>query len=116
MKKINNTEIHAGLSYTHDVTSDNSKIVCLSLHYNGNDSFLFVNGKQICQFEAKGTKINKHPIAIGNIANSADLSDNGIESGKLYGNVYDFSMSYEQISKENILSIHTYLMRKNGIA
>ena len=40
MKKINNTEIHAGLSYTHDVTSDNSKIVCLSLHYNGNDSFL----------------------------------------------------------------------------
>ena len=90
VRKINDTEVHVEQSYTPDFTSDNSKIVCLSLHYNGSDSFLFVNRKQICQFEAKTNEINKHPIAIGNIANSDDLSDDDIESGKLYGSVYDF--------------------------
>ena len=112
IKKINNTERHVEQSYTSDFTSDNSKIVCLSLHYNGSDSFLFVNGKKICQFKAKDSEIDKHPIATENIANNGDLSDDDIESAKLYGNVYDFSVSYEQISNENILNIHNYLMRK----
>ena len=101
--KINDTEIYAEKSYTPDFTSDN-KVTCLSFHYNGNNSFLYVNGKQITQFKTN-TKINKYPIAIGNIANSVDLSDSGF-----YGNIYDFSVSYEQISKENILKIHTYLI------
>ena len=111
VKNINNTEILAEQSYTPDFTSG-YKITRLSLHYNGSNSYLFVNGKQLCQFKAKDSEINKHPIAIGNIVNSADLSDSDIASGKLYGNVYNFSVSYKQISNENILSSHTYLMKK----
>ena len=114
VKKINDTEIYAEKSCTPDFTSIN-KITCLRVHYNGSNSYLFINGKQICQFKAKDTEIDKHPIAIGNIANSTDLSDSDIESGKLYGNIFDFSVGYEQISNENILSIHTYSMRKNNI-
>ena len=52
--KINGNEIYAEKSYTPDFASGN-KITCLSLHYNGDNSYLFVNGKQICQFKAKDT-------------------------------------------------------------
>ena len=108
--KTNDTDIYAEKSYTPDFTSDN-KITCLSLHYNGDNSFLFVNGKQITQFKANAG-INKYPIAIGNIADRADLPDSDIKVNKFYGNIYDFSVSYEQISKENILKSPTYLMKK----
>ena len=89
--KINDTDIYAEKSYTPDFTSDN-KVTCLSLHYNGSNSFLYVNGKQITQFEAN-TEINKYSIAKGNIANNADISDSDIKSSKFYGNIYDFSVS-----------------------
>ena len=111
LKEINDTEIYAEKSYTPDFTSDN-KVTCLSRHYNGSNSFLCVNGKQICQFKAKDIEINKEPITIGNISNKDYLSDSDIKSGKFYGNIYYFSADYEQISNENILNIHTYLMKK----
>ena len=57
-------------------------------------------------------KFNKETITIENISNKDYLSDSDIESGKFYGNIHDFSVDYEQISKENILKIHTYLMKK----
>ena len=36
-------------------TENNSKF-CLSLHYNGTDSYLFVNGKENCKFKAKDSE------------------------------------------------------------
>ena len=33
------------------------KKFCLSLHYNGENSYLFVNGKKIVKFEAKNSEI-----------------------------------------------------------
>ena len=33
------------------------KKLCLSLHYNGTNSYLFVNGKDIHKFKAKDYKI-----------------------------------------------------------
>ena len=99
--RINDTEIYAEKSYTPDFTSDN-KVTCLSLHYNSSNSFLYVNGKQVTQFKAKNTEINKEPIAIGNISNKDYLSDADIESSKFHGNIYDFSVDYERISNENI--------------
>ena len=35
--------------YSPNFTVDN-KTFCLSLHYNGNDSYLFVNGKEVIRF------------------------------------------------------------------
>ena len=72
VKNINDTEIYAEKSYTPNFTSDN-KITCLGLHFNGSNSFLYVNDKQITQFKAKDSEINKHPIAMGNISNNSDL-------------------------------------------
>ena len=35
----------------------NNKKFCLSLHYNGANSYLFVNGTEIIKFKAKHSKI-----------------------------------------------------------
>ena len=42
------------------------KKFCLSLHYNGANSYLFVNGKEIVKFKAKDSEIAASPICLGN--------------------------------------------------
>ena len=44
------------------------KKFCLSLHYNGANSYLFVNGKEIVEFKAKDSEIVASPICLGNIS------------------------------------------------
>ena len=41
---IDNTAIYAAKMYSTNFTAAN-KTFCLSLHYNGDSSYLFVNGK-----------------------------------------------------------------------
>ena len=43
------------------------KKFCLSLHYNGAKSYLFVNGTEIYQFKAKDSEIAVSPLCLGNI-------------------------------------------------
>ena len=45
----------------------NKKCV-LSLHYNGDNSYLFVNGKQELKFKAKDDQIVKEILCLGNIS------------------------------------------------
>ena len=40
----------------------------ISLHYNGDDSCLFVNGKQELKFKAKDHQIVKEILCLGNIS------------------------------------------------
>ena len=89
--------------------------VCLSLRYNGDDSYLFVNGKEVTKFKAKKSEIKANQLTLGSISTSANLSSGDIEDSKLYGNVYDFSVDYSTISNDKILDNHAYLMKKNGI-
>ena len=51
-QKINHTTIYAETMYSPNFTVDN-KIFCLSLHYNCDNSYLFVNGQEITKFKAK---------------------------------------------------------------
>ena len=41
---------------------------CLSLHYNGTNSYLFVNGTKIYKFKAKDSDIVASPLCLGNIS------------------------------------------------
>ena len=41
---------------------------CLSLHYNGANSYLFVNGTEIYKFKAKDSEIVASPLCLGNIS------------------------------------------------
>ena len=47
--------------------TEHYKTFCLSLHYNGANSYLFVNGKEIHEFKAKDSKIVATPLCLGNI-------------------------------------------------
>ena len=51
-KKIDDTVIYAKKMYSPNFTIAN-KTFCLNLHYNGDDSYLFVNGKEVIKFKAK---------------------------------------------------------------
>ena len=50
---------------------------CLSLHYNGSNSYLFVNGEEIVKFKAKDSAIIATPLCFGNI--SKDWSVNNMK-------------------------------------
>ena len=56
-------------SFKPPATSDNSFVpVVLSLHYNGANSYLFVNGTEIFKFKAKDSEIVASPLCLGNIS------------------------------------------------
>ena len=42
--------------------------ICLRLHYNGANSYLFVNGAEIYKFKAKDSEIVATPLCLGNIS------------------------------------------------
>ena len=63
---INGTTIYAEKLYKIKFTEKNKKF-CLSLHYNGANSYLFVNGTEIHKFKAKDSEIVASPLCLGNI-------------------------------------------------
>ena len=44
------------------------KKFCLSLYYNGANSYLFVNGTEIYKFKAKDSEIVPSPLCLGNVS------------------------------------------------
>ena len=52
--------------YSTNFTVDNSRF-CLNLHYNGDNSYLFVNGKKIYKFKAKDSEIVPYQLCLGDL-------------------------------------------------
>ena len=101
--------------YSPSFTVDNITF-CLSLHYNGDNSYLFVNGKEVIKFKAKALDFNslqKYPMFPGNI--SSDFNQADRKSTGLGGYVYDSSVDYSPIAVDDIIDIHKYLMGKKYI-
>ena len=93
--------------------TESNKKFCLSLHFNGANSYLFVNGKEIHKFKAKDSEIVATPLCLGNI--SKDWSVDNMKKTGFNGYVYDFSVDYDTIAVHDIKNIHNYLMKKNNI-
>ena len=89
------------------------KKFCLSLHYNGANSCLFVNGIEIHKFKVKDSEIAASPLSLGNI--SKDWSTDNMKKSSFTGYSYDFSVGYDAITVDDIKDIQKYLMKKNGI-
>ena len=98
--------------YSINITKKNSKF-CLSLHYNGANSYLFVNGTEIIKFKAKDSEILAYSLCLGNI--SKDWINDNMRKTGFNGYIYDFSTAYNTIAVSYILDIHKYVMKKNGI-
>ena len=85
----------------------------MSLHYNGDNSYLFVNGGDELKFKTKNNEIPKNLLCVGNI--SSDWSSNESTKTGLHGNVYDFALDYVPLNGvKTIYDIHRYLMKKHG--
>ena len=74
--------------YSINFTKGNTKFR-LSLHYNGANSYLFVNVTEIIKFKAKDSKITVYPPWLGNT--SKDWSVDNMKKTGFNGFIYDFS-------------------------
>ena len=110
---INDTTIYTEKKYFRNLTEPDVKFM-LSLHYNGDDSCLFVNGRQELKFKCKTDQLVKEKLCIGNLSDQWTASES--EKTGLYGNIYDFVVDYEQIlGVKTIYDMHRYLITKHNI-
>ena len=112
VQSLGERSLSAEKIYLTNFTKTNKKS-CLSLHYNGANSYLFVNGTEIHKFIAKDVEINPYNLCIGNI--SKDFSVTNMKKTGFNGYIYYFSVDYDPVDVDNIKDIHNYLIKKNGI-
>ena len=70
---------------------------CLSLNFNGENSYLFVNGTEIYKFKAKYFEIVASPLCLGQI--SEDWSRDNMKKTGFNGYVYDLMLLQLMILK-----------------
>ena len=84
------------------------------MHYNEDDSYLFVNDKQELKFKCKTDQLVKEKLCIGKFSNQWAVSD--LKKTGLYGKIYDVVIDYEAINGvKQIYDMHRYLMKKHDI-
>ena len=111
---IHDTTIYAEKNFYRNFTEPGKKFV-LSLHYNGDDSYLFVSGRQELKFKAKADQIISEKLCLGNLSVQWTTSES--EKTGLYGSIYDFVVDYKAIKGvKPIYDIHRYLMTKHNIS
>ena len=110
-QRLENT-LSAEKMYSINFPKENTKF-WLSLHYNGANSYLFVNGNEIHKFTAKDSKTNPYELCLGNI--SKDWSIDNMKKTDLKGYIYDFSIAYNAISISDIRDIDKHLMENNKL-
>ena len=110
---INDTTIYAEKLFHNNFTEFGVKFV-LSLHYNGDNSYLFANSRQELKFKAKDDQIINEKLCLGNLSSEWTRSES--EKTGLYGNIYDFVVDYKPIVRvDPIYDMHKYLMTKHNI-
>ena len=111
---IHDTTLYAEKIFYRNFTDPGKKFV-LNLHYNGDDSYLFVNGRQELKFKCNTDQLVKDKLCIGNLSDQWTTSES--EKTRLYGNIYDFVVDYGQIvGVKAIYDMHRYLMTKHNIS
>ena len=109
---IIDTTLYADKIYSQNYTQPSKKFV-LSLHYNGDDSYLFVNGKQESKFKCKTDQSVKEKLWLGYF--SDQWTTNESEKTGLYGNIYGFVVDYKPtVRVDPIYDMHKYLMTKHN--
>ena len=110
---VNDTTLYVEKNYWRNFTDPGKKFV-LSLHYNSDNSYLFVNGRQELKFKCKTDQLVKEKLCIGNLSDQWTTSES--EKTGLYGSIYDFVVDYEQIlGVKPIYDTHRYLIIKHNI-
>ena len=85
---LDDTTLTAKAKYPINFTQSGKRFVLLSLHYNGTNSFLFVNATKVYQFKAKNSEIKDYALCLGNI--SKDFTIHNMKKTGLKGAVNFF--------------------------
>ena len=93
--------------------TENNKTFSLSFHYNGANSYLFVNSREFYKFKVKDAEIVATPLCLENT--STDWEVDNLKKTGLNKYVYDFSGDYDTIAVYDMSDIHKYLMKKNNM-
>ena len=83
------------------------------MHYNWENSYLFVIGTEIYKFKAKDSEIVATPLCLGNISKDWLIDIMKKTGFNVY--VYDFNVDYDATDVDDIKDFHKYLMKKNNI-
>ena len=111
--KINDTTIYTEKMFYRNFTDPGKKFI-LSLRYNGDNRYLFVNGREELKFKTKTDQIINKNLCLGNL--SHDWAKDQSTKTSLYGNIDDFVVDYKAISgTTTIYDMHRYLMTKHNI-
>ena len=105
--KINDTTIYAEKMFYRNFTEPGKKFI-LSLHYNDDNSYLFVNGREELKFKTKTDQIINKNLCLSNLSHywTKDQSRN----------IYDFVVDYKaSVGTTTIYDMHQYLMTKHNI-
>ena len=105
---LDDDTLTAEVRYPLNFTQSERRFV-LSLHYNGSDSFLFVDATKIYQFDAKDLEIKKNSLRLGNIWK--DFTIDNMRKTRLKESVNFFSVDYRSINTDEILDIYRNLMK-----
>ena len=109
---LDDTTLTAEKNYSINFTATRKEF-CLSLHYNGVNSYLFVNRTESIKFKGKDSEMNPIPLCLGKI--SKDFFVDNKKNTAFYGCVYDFNVDYDAIAVDDILDLHKYLIKMNNI-
>ena len=71
---LDDTTLTAEAKYTINFAQSGNRFV-LSLHYNGSNSFLFVNATKVHQFKAKNYEIKYYALCLGNISKDFTINN-----------------------------------------
>ena len=113
IQKINDTTIYAEKMFYRNFTDPGHKFI-LRLHYNGDSSYVFVNGREELKFKTKTDQIINNQLCLGNL--SFDWTKDESKKTSLYGNIYDFVVDDKAIvGATTIYDMHRYLMTKHNI-
>ena len=74
---------------------EHNKKLCLSLRYNGTNSYWFFNGEEMHKFKAKDSEVVATPLSLGSISKVWTVDK--IKKTGLNGYVYDFSFDFDAL-------------------
>ena len=99
----------------HDYVGTNrSEMKKISVCYNGNNSYIILDGVQQAKFKTMTNLKLTNPLVIGNTteefteAESKDIS--------LSSNIYDLAVNYLNLDLSKLMSVQGYLMKKYNIS
>ena len=109
-KRLDDTTLTAEAQYSINFLISNKNFY-LSLHYNRNNRFLFVNAAKIYQSKANDSEIKKYLLCLGNI--SMDFAPINMRKKSRMKWIYLRFFYYNIFDNSSIINIQKYLMKKN---